>query len=83
MAVSQVLLELLRCPYCVSGDTRKPGDDPGQLELVQDGRWLVCQESDCGRKYPIRDEIPVMLIDEGDKWIDTPEEELPEPGPLV
>jgi uncharacterized protein YbaR (Trm112 family) len=83
MAVSQVLLELLRCPYCVSGHTRKPGDDPGQLELVQDGRWLVCQESDCGRKYPIRDEISVMLIDEGDKWIDTPEEELPEPGPLV
>ena len=25
--------------------------------------WLVCH--DCGRKYPIRDDIPVMLIDEG------------------
>jgi uncharacterized protein len=83
MSVDPELLEILRCPYCVSGDTRKPGSDPGRLELVRDGQWLVCVESDCGRKYPIREEIPVMLIEEGDKWIDTPVEELPEPGPLV
>lgn len=83
MAVSQELLEILRCPYCVSGETRKTGDDPGQLELVRDGQWLVCQEPDCGRKYPIREDIPVMLIEEGDKWTKTPVEELPEPGPLV
>jgi uncharacterized protein YbaR (Trm112 family) len=83
MAVSQDLLEILRCPYCVSGETCKPGDDPGQLELVQIGHWLVCLEPDCGRKYPIREAIPVMLIEEGDMWIDTPVEELPEPGPLV
>jgi hypothetical protein len=83
MAVSQDLLEILRCPYCVSGDTRKPGDDPGRLELVHDGKWLVCQEPDCGRKYPIREDIPVMLIEEGDKWINTPVENLPEPGALV
>ena len=82
MAVSPDLLEILRCPYCVSGPTRKEGDDPGQLELVNDS-WLVCQEADCGRKYPIKEDIPVMLIDEGDKWINTPVEELPEPGPLV
>ena len=82
MAVSPDLLEILRCPYCVSGPTRKEGDDPGQLELVNDS-WLVCQEPDCGRKYPVKEDIPVMLIDEGDKWIDTPVEELPEPGPLV
>jgi uncharacterized protein YbaR (Trm112 family) len=83
MAVSQDLLEILRCPHCVSGETRKPGDDPGRLELVQDGRWLICTESSCGRKYPIREDIPVMLIEEGDKWINTSVEELPEPGPLV
>jgi uncharacterized protein YbaR (Trm112 family) len=83
MAVSQDLLEILRCPYCVSGDTRKAGPDPGRLELVHDGKWLVCQEADCGRKYPIREDIPVMLIEEGDKWINTPVENLPEPGPLV
>lgn len=83
MAVDPELLEILRCPYCVSGDTRKPGADPGRLDLVRDGKWLVCTESDCGRKYPIREEIPVMLIEEGDKWIDTPTDDLPEPGSLV
>lgn len=82
MAVAQDLLDILRCPHCVSGPTRKPGDDPGRLELVRE-EWLVCQEADCGRKYPIKEDIPVMLIDEGDKWIDTPVEELPEPGKLV
>jgi uncharacterized protein YbaR (Trm112 family) len=83
MAVNQDLLEILRCPYCVSGETRKPGDDPGRLEVAHNGQWLVCQEPDCGRKYPIREDIPVMLIEEGDKWINTAVEDLPEPGPLV
>jgi uncharacterized protein YbaR (Trm112 family) len=76
--VSQELLEILRCPACVSGSTRKPGDDPGQLVLVNDG-WLVCQEPDCGRKYPIVDDIPRMLIEIGDKYVDTAVEELGEP----
>jgi len=31
------------------------------VELERES-WLVCQ--DCGRKYPIVDDIPVMLIDE-------------------
>jgi len=48
------------------------------LELV-DGAWLVCQESNCGRKYPIVDDIPRMLIEIGDKYVDTPVEELGEP----
>ena len=78
--VSQDLLDILRCPNCVSGETRKPGDDPGRLELVH-GCWLVCQEFDCGRKYPIRDDIPVMLIEEGDKWRDVAAEDLPVPPP--
>ncbi len=82
MSVSPKLLEILRCPYCVSGQTRKSGADPGQLELINDS-WLVCQEPDCERKYPIKEDIPVMLIDEGDKWADTSVEELPIPGPLV
>ncbi len=76
--VSEVLLEKLRCPYCVSGPTRKEGDDPGRLELVN-GVWLVCLEDDCDRKYPIIDEIPRMLIEIGDKYADTPVEELGEP----
>jgi hypothetical protein len=74
--LAQELLAILRCPHCVSGPTRKAGDDPGRLELVR-GAWLVCQESDCGRKYPIVDEIPVMLIETGDKWIATAVADLP------
>jgi len=76
--VSQEFLAILRCPYCVSGPTRKPGDDPGRLKLV-DGRWLVCVEADCGRKYPIIDDIPRMLVEIGDKYITTPVDALGEP----
>lgn len=78
--LSQDLLEILRCPHCVSGPTRRPGDDPGRLVLVRDV-WLVCQEPGCGRKYPIENGIPVMLIETGDKWISTPSENLPVPPP--
>jgi len=72
-AISQDLLEILRCPHCVQ-------EKEGLLELVKDS-WLVCQEPDCGRKYPIRDGIPVMLIDEGDKWVGTKVEALAVPPP--
>ena len=78
--IAQDLLEILRCPHCVSGATRRPGADPGRLALVRDV-WLVCQEPDCGRKYPIVDDIPVMLIETGDKYIATAEEALPVPPP--
>lgn len=67
------LLEILRCPDCVQ-------DKEGKLKLFKE-TWLICQDEDCGRKYPIRDDIPVMLIDEGDKWINTAEEDLPVPPP--
>ena len=71
--VSQDLLEILRCPVCVH-------DKEGLLDLVR-GTWLVCR--DCGRKYPISDDIPVMLIDEGDKWIQTAVDSLPVPPPKI
>jgi hypothetical protein len=75
MMVSPQLLEILRCPSCVQ-------ERDGLLELIQD-TWLVCQEQDCGRKYPIREDIPVMLIDEGDKWVQTPVADLPVPPPAA
>jgi len=71
--VSQDLLEILRCPNCVR-------EKQGLLKLVKD-TWLVCQEPDCKRKYPIREDIPVMLIEVGDKWVNTPDEALPVPPP--
>jgi uncharacterized protein YbaR (Trm112 family) len=79
--ISQELQAILRCPACVSGPERRVGDDPGQLRLVHDC-WLICQEDKCGRKYPIVEGgIPVMLIPTGDKWINTPETDLPVPPP--
>jgi uncharacterized protein YbaR (Trm112 family) len=75
-AINPELLEILRCPVAVRSD--EYGEDPGVLQLVNDC-WLVCEDS--GYKYPIRDGIPVMLVEEGAKWKDTPVEDLPVPPP--
>jgi len=70
--VSQELLAILRCPNCV-----REGPEAGLLDHV--GNWLIC--ADCQRKYPIRDDIPVMLIEEGDKWTGVDVDALPVPPP--
>ena len=51
MALSQDLLDILACPICKA-----------KVELKPDGSGLKCVE--CRRVYPVRDDIPVMLIDE-------------------
>jgi len=51
MAISQDLLEILACPACKA-----------KVELQPDGKGLKCVQ--CKRVYPIRDDIPVMLIEE-------------------
>jgi len=51
--VSEQLLDILACPAC---DERPP------VKLTEDGQFLLCEQ--CGRRYPIRDDIPVMLVDE-------------------
>ena len=71
--ISKDLLDILRCPVCV----REKGKE-GNLILYKD-TWLLCQ--DCDRKYPIVEDIPVMLIDEGDKWSTKKKEDLPVPPP--
>ncbi len=76
--ILQDLVAILRCPACVTGPTRRPGADPGRLELMK-GVWLVCQEEGCNRKYPILDGIPKMLIEIGDRWASTPVADLPVP----
>ncbi len=45
------LLEILACPAC-------------KTEVKLEGERLVCVQ--CGRRYPIRDDIPVMLIEEAE-----------------
>jgi len=70
--ITKDLLEILRCPACVR-------EKDGLLILYEDS-WLVCQ--DCGRKYPIVEDIPVMLIEEGDKWVKVAEKDLPVPPPM-
>ncbi len=69
--ITQELLEILRCPACVR-------EKDGLLKLHKDA-WLICQ--DCGRKYPIVDDIPVMLIEQGEKWVAMSEADLPVPPP--
>ena len=53
MTLSAELLEILVCPKCKS-----------KVELKKDESGLKCTNPDCALVYPIRDEIPVMLIEE-------------------
>jgi len=47
--IDKKLLDLLACPAC-----------KGKVGLEQEK--IVCRQ--CGRKYPIKDGIPIMLIEE-------------------
>ncbi|MBI2646386.1 MAG: Trm112 family protein [Deltaproteobacteria bacterium] len=51
MAISKELLEVIACPKC-----------HGDLELPQSEDGFLCHA--CKLKYPIRDDIPIMLIEE-------------------
>jgi len=74
-ALDPTFLEFFRCPEAVHDKTR---DDPGRLRLAH-GCWLVCDES--GLKYPVIDGIPILLIEEGQKWRSVAESDLPVPPP--
>lgn len=54
MTLDPELLEILVCP-----------NDRGDLDYRESEQRLVCLT--CGYAYPIRDDIPVMLIDEASK----------------
>ena len=79
LPISKELFDILRCPQAVQ-EKEKYGEDPGRLRIVKNS-WLVCDDS--GLKYPIRDGIPVMLIDEGEKWSAVADDELPVPPPAA
>ena len=52
MNLDPALLEILACPACHAA--LRPGDDT-----------LTC--TGCGLVYPVRDDIPVLLVDEAEK----------------
>ncbi|MGR3177959.1 MAG: Trm112 family protein [Candidatus Anammoxibacter sp.] len=49
--IDNELLEILACPLC-------------KVTVTLENDKIVC--SKCGRRYPIKDEIPIMLIDEAE-----------------
>ena len=54
MSIDQKLLEILACPKC-----------KGDLVLTENEDGLVCKS--CKLLYPIKDDIPIMLIEEAIK----------------
>ncbi|MGB2998878.1 MAG: Trm112 family protein [Phycisphaerae bacterium] len=52
--LDEKLLDVLVCPAC-------------KTKVRQEGDRLICENAACGLRYPIRDDIPVMLIDEAEK----------------
>ncbi|GLF99956.1 Trm112 family protein [Streptomyces yaizuensis] len=55
MAIEAGLLDILACPACHAPLTDE--SDAGTPELV-------CTGTECGLAYPVRDGIPVLLVDE-------------------
>ena len=51
MANNQELLDILACPQC-----------KGEIHLNEDQDGLICEA--CRLVYEIRDDIPIMLIEE-------------------
>lgn len=51
MPLAPDLLEILACPACKS-------------PLLETENHLFCTNADCRRRYDIKEDIPVMLIDE-------------------
>lgn len=52
--IDEELLKILACPACKTA-----------VKLLEER--LICQNPQCGLRYPIRDGIPVMLVDEAEK----------------
>jgi uncharacterized protein YbaR (Trm112 family) len=54
MAVDKELLDILVCPNC-----------RGEIRYETEPEEIVCTK--CGYRYPVRDDIPVMLVEEAVK----------------
>ncbi|MGA1861404.1 Trm112 family protein [Deferribacter thermophilus] len=60
MPINKELLEILACPKC-----------RGDIRLSKDEKFIVCDN--CKLLYEIREDIPVMLIDEAKEVENTDE----------
>ena len=54
MPISEKLLEIMACPL-------------SKAPVVQDGDWIVSTDPKTRKRYPIKDDIPVMLIEESEE----------------
>jgi len=52
--INKELLEILACPKC-------------KASVILDGNSIKCTDRNCGLVYPVRNGIPVMLIEEAVK----------------
>ncbi len=52
--IDKELLDIMACPACKK-----------EVKLLD--QKIVCTNPDCGLRYPIRDGIPIMLIEEAEK----------------
>lgn len=52
--IDQQLIDILACPAC-------------QSDVVYRDQRIVCVNAGCGLKYPVKDGIPVMLVEEAEK----------------
>ena len=52
--IDKELLDILACPAC-------------RATVVQEGERSVCTSPGCGLRFPVRDGIPVMLVEEAEK----------------
>ena len=55
MTIAKELLDILACPQC-----------KGPIHPDDNGQRLLCEA--CRLAYPVRDDIPVMLVDEAAPW---------------
>jgi uncharacterized protein YbaR (Trm112 family) len=54
MPLSAELLSILACPNC-----------RGEVEYIEASQVIECQN--CHYRYPVRDDIPIMLVEEAEK----------------
>jgi uncharacterized protein YbaR (Trm112 family) len=53
LRLDSALLETLACPACHAN-----------LSVDYDAKEMVCNSARCGLAYPIRDNIPIMMVEE-------------------